>query len=388
MTSDNSRGPGYFHGLITGALAVLAAFAVVAILFDDDGRPLPDEARDVIEANYFEELSPDRLDEATVRGIISQLRDRYKDRFSHYFSPEDLETFNAATSGEFSGVGLTVSEVRRGLRVADVLPDTPAEGAGVEAGDTILAVDGEPIKGEAVDVATAKIKGEPGTEVELRLDPAAGGPERNVTLERSQVRVPAAEGELRQAGGEPVAYVRFATFSNGASEELRSEIERLDRRGARGLVLDLRGNGGGLLDEAIKAASLFVEDGPIVTTESRTRGTTVYEAGGDALDERPTVVLVNRDTASAAEILAAAIQANELGTLVGEPSFGKGTFQEVITLDAGGALDLTVGEYLAADGVSLAGEGVKPEVKAADSPGTERDEGLARGLAELASNLP
>ena len=168
---------------------------------------------------------------------------------------------------------------------------------------------------------------------------------------------------VRQIDGDEVAYVRFFGFSKGAHGELRSEIERLYREGAEGLVLDLRGNGGGLLDEAVLSASVFVEEGDVVTTRSRTRGEQVYDATGGALDPQPTVVLINRDTASAAEILAAAICSYELGTIVGEPSFGKGTFQEVIHLDSGGALDLTIGEYVTADGVSLAGRGIKPDVE-------------------------
>ena len=153
-------------------------------------------------------------------------------------------------------------------------------------------------------------------------------------------------------------------------------------------MLDLRGNGGGLLNEAVLSASIFVEDGEIVSTESRTQGERSYEAVGEAIDPRPTVVLVNRDTASASEILAAALQTYDLATVVGTRTFGKGTFQEVIELDAGGALDLTIGQYLTADGSSILGEGVKPQVRAADDPRTEGDdEGLDRALQVLARQL-
>ena len=199
--------------------------------------------------------------------------------------------------------------------------------------------------------------------------------------------MPAASGELRGVDGEKVAYVRYLTFSRGSSDELRSEIQRLTAQGATGLVLDLRGNGGGLLNEAIQSASLFVEEGDVVTTESRTQGRQVYDALGDALDPRPTVVLINRDTASAAEILAAAIQSYDVGTIVGEPSFGKGTFQEVIRLPAGGALDLTIGEYLTADDVSIARKGVQPDERGVDDPETNPDEGLDAALDVIAPEL-
>jgi carboxyl-terminal processing protease len=202
------------------------------------------------------------------------------------------------------------------------------------------------------------------------------------------VRVPAVDGEIRRVDGHDVAYVRFASFSEGAHGELRETIERLYRDGAEGLVLDLRANGGGLLNEAVLSTSVFVDDGTVVSTESRTQGERDYEAVGDAIDPRPTVVLVNRDTASAAEILAAALASYDLATVVGTRTFGKGTFQEVIRLDEGGALDLTIGQYLTADGTSIAGEGVKPQVRTEDDPDTPRDdEALERALKVLQQRL-
>lgn len=389
MSDDGSGRSGFTTGFLTGAIAAIAAAALAISLTDSEvgGDRLTDQAREVIEANYWREIPEERLEEASVRGMVDDIKRRTKDRFSHYFSPEELAEFNQATSGQFTGVGLTVIEVPRGLRVASVIPDSPAEAGELGVGDVIEAVDGESIAGRSSEVSTARIKGEPGTSVRLRVDPAGGRPAQNVTLERAEVRIPAADGELRRIDGRKVAYVRYVTFSRGASQELKTEIQRLTAQGATGLVLDLRGNGGGLLNEAIQSASLFVEEGDVVTTRSRTRGTQVYDALGDALDPRPTVVLINRDTASAAEILSAAIQSYELGTIVGEASYGKGTFQEVIHLPAGGALDITIGEYLTADDVSLAGKGVQPDEPGVDDPETGPDEGLQEALRILAPEL-
>ena len=282
-----------------------------------------------------------------------------------------------------------MTEVPKGLRVASVLPDTPAEEAGLQQGDLIVAVEGKSIAGVPSDVSTAEIKGPAGTEVELRIVPADGGKPDELTLERADVRVPAVDGEIRRTpDGEKVAYVRFATFSEGAHGELRDEIERLDRRGAEALVLDMRGNGGGLLNEAVLSTSVLLDEGNVVSTRSRTQGDRDYPAAGDALDPRPTVVLANRDTASAAEILTAALQQNDLAEVVGTRTYGKGTFQEIIDLPAGGALDLTVGEYLTADGTSILGEGVKPDVRVADDPESRDDEGLDRGLVVVGEQLP
>ncbi|MGH2952124.1 MAG: S41 family peptidase [Solirubrobacterales bacterium] len=377
---------GLVFGVVIGVLVAAVLGSSVDVSLFDDEDPVA-EAGDVIEASYFEPVEQDRLDQASIRGMVDDLRRRYDDRFSHYFSPEQLEVFEQSTSGSFEGVGLTVNEDERGLRVATVLPATPARRAGIEEGDLITAVDGRSIAGVPSDVSTARIKGPPGTEVELRVVPADGGGSRSVTVERATVRVPAVSGAMRRAGERRIAYVRFFTFSDGAHGELRETIERLLRRGAEGLVVDLRGNGGGLLNEAILSTSVFVEDGVIVSTRSRARGERDYDAVGDALEPRPTVVLINRDTATAAEILAAALESYELATVVGTRSFGKGTFQEVIGLEAGGALDLTVGEYLTADGISLAGAGVAPEVRAEDDPDTRRDEALREALRVLGREL-
>jgi carboxyl-terminal processing protease len=385
----NERRSGFIQGLIAGALAALAGVALAVTVTDsDEGESLSEQARDVIEENYFEEVSGSELEQGSVKGMVDELRRRFDDRFSHYFDPEQFADFNAATSGQFKGVGLTVNEVPKGLRIAEVLPGSPAEGADLAEGDVITEVNGKSIAGLPSEVSTGRIKGEVGTEVELTIEPVGGSGERAVTVERAEVRLPVTDGRIVRVDGREVAYVPYFGFSRGAHGELRSEIERLYEEGAEGLILDLRGNGGGLLQEAVLSASVFVEEGDVVTTRSRTQGEKVYDATGGALDPRPTVVLINRDTASAAEILAAAIESYDLGTIVGEPSFGKGTFQEVIQLPDGGALDLTIGEYLTADEVSLADKGIKPEVRVVDRPRTPRDEALDEALETLAPQLP
>lgn len=388
-----NRGGGFARGLAIGlAAGAVVSLAIAALLsaFDDDPSAA-DQAREVIEANYFHEVDGDSLEGSSVKGMVDELRHRFDDRFSHYFGPKALEDLNAATSGQFSGVGLTVTEVKRGLRVASVLDNTPAQRANIERGDLIVAVDGKSIAGKPAEVSSAQIKGSPGTEVEIRVVPVTGGKARDVPLRRASVRVPAVDGEIVRVGPpgdeRKVAYVRFATFSEGAHGELRETIERLYREGAEGLLLDLRGNGGGLLNEAVLSASIFVEDGVVVSTSARASGDEDFEAQGDALDPRPTVVLINRDTASAAEILSAALDDYGLATLVGTHSYGKNTVQEVLNLPAGGALDLTIGEYVTSKGESLAKDGVQPEVHAKDDPDTPADEGRDAGLAELQSLL-
>ena len=381
-------GFGLVGGLIIGVLATVLVGLLTGILLGDDDRGASAEALETIEDNYFEPVESDKLEDASIRGMVSELRGRFEDRFSHFFDAGQLEDFNAATSGRFDGVGLSVTEVPRGLRVADVFPDSPAQAAEIKRGDLIVAVDGKSIEGVPSAVSTGRIKGPEGSEVELTVLPAGGGAEREFALERADVRLPAVAGRMVTVDGRDVAHVRFAGFSEGSHGELRQAIEGLERRGAEGLVLDLRGNGGGLLNEAVLSASVFVEEGTVVSTESRTQGDRSYEAVGDAIEPLPTVVLVDRDTASAAEILAAALETYDLATVVGTRTFGKGTFQEVIPLEAGGALDLTIGQYLTAAGTSIAGEGVKPAIRAEDDLRTEQvDEALDRALRALGARL-
>jgi carboxyl-terminal processing protease len=347
------------------------------------------EALEVIEENYFHEVDADELESTSVRATLNQLKRRYKDRFSHYFDADAFDRFEAVTEGSFSGVGMSVTEVPRGLRVARVFENSPAQEGGIKQGDVITAVNGKSIAGEDADLATAQIKGRPGTKVTISVLTPGSAAAREVELTRRQLRVPAVEGKLKEANGVPVGHVQLLEFSQDAHQELRDEIERLDQMGAKGLVLDLRGNGGGLLTEAVLTASVFVEDGVIVSTDGRTTGEESFEAVGDALPERPMVVLINGDSASASEILAAAVSEAGLATVVGEPSFGKGTFQQVIPLNGGedGALDLTIGEYVTRDGTSIDGVGVQPEVRARDKIRTKPDEGLDAALSVLGSKL-
>jgi carboxyl-terminal processing protease len=384
-SSNSDYRRGYISGLAAGALAAAAIALVVVWLTGgfSAATGAAADARNAIEQNYFKAVPDSVLDNASVNGMLNEIKKRYGDRFSHYFNPHQLREFDSSTSGHFSGVGLTVTGVKRGLRVASVLPDSPAKAAGMKEGDVIIGVDGHSIAGTPDQVAVAKIKGPPGTAVTLRVD--SGHKTREIHLKRASVELPAATGKIEHAGRTKVAYVHYSTFSQGAHGELSSTLERLYRQGAKGLVLDLRGNGGGLLDEAVLSASLFLKKGErVVSTSGRTQGHRTYDALGKPLQRVPTVVLIDHNTASAAEILASALADHHVATIVGTRSFGKGTFQEVIRLASGGALDLTVGEYLTADGVSLAGKGIAPDVKARDNPKTKRDEALHKALAVLA----
>jgi carboxyl-terminal processing protease len=351
-------------------------------VFVDETASLQAEASDLIEDNFYRRVRDRRLRDGSLRGMVRSL----ENRFSHYFTPEENKLFRESASGQFSGVGMTVVERPRGLLVAGVFKGSPAKRAGIRPGDVITAVNGRSIAGKSSEVSTARIKGKPGTYVRLEIR-RPNGRKREVRVRRARIRVPAVDGALRRAGGRKVGVVQLSTFSSGAHGELVMELRRLARRGARGFVLDLRANGGGLLDEAVLVASAFVPDGTIVTTDGRARPRKVFKATGDVATRNPVVVLVDRGTASASEIVTGALKERLHSPVVGLRTFGKGVFGQIFDLSNGGALDLVVGNYYTPSGRNLNGRGIRPDVRARDDLGTPGDEALARALATLGARV-
>jgi carboxyl-terminal processing protease len=359
---------------------------VLRDLFVDDSAGLTVEAGELIEDNYYRSVSQHELTNASLQGMVRGLRRRYRDRFSDYFSPQMLARFNEEIEGRFSGVGLSVLGVKEGLRVEQVFKGSPAERAGIAAGETIVSVDGHSIAGLDSNAATALIKGPEGTEVTVGVRGSQVEKVRQERLTRAQISLPVVSSGLKKVSGRKLGYARLATFSEGAHGALRQAVHRLQDEGAQDLVLDLRGNGGGLLEEAVLTASIFLPKGEtVVSTDSRSQGHAVYKTEGGNLPSLPIVVLIDRNTASAAEILTAALADDAGAKTVGTRSFGKGVFQQEIGLSNGGALKLTVGEYFTPDGTNLAGKGIHPDVAARDVPGTVPDEALERALGVLAA---
>jgi carboxyl-terminal processing protease len=355
-------------------------------VFVDESAGLTAEASESIEDNYYRSVEQRNLIDSSLQGMVRGLRRRYHDRFSDYFSPESLARFTEEIEGRFSGIGLTVRGVKDGLRVESVFKGSPADRAGIEVAETIVSVDGSSIAGLGSDAATALIKGPEGSEVTVGVRGPKSGKTRQVRLVRAQISLPVLSSKLETVDGEKLGYARLATFSEGAHGALRQAVRKLQGQGAQGLVLDLRGNGGGLLEEAVLSASIFLPKGEtVVSTDSRTQGRAVYKTEGGSLPELPIVVLIDRNTASAAEILTAALADDAGAKTVGTRSYGKGVFQQEVDLSNGGALKLTVGEYFTPDGTNLAGKGIHPDVSARDLPGTARDEALDRALGVLSA---
>ena len=354
----------------------------------DDSASLTAEAAEAIEDNYYRSVGGRELSDSSLQGMVRELRRRHHDRFSEYFSPEAQARFEESISGQFTGIGLSVTQVKPGLKVGKVFAGSPAEKAGIKAGDLIVSVDGDSIAGESSEVSTEKIKGPEGTEVTVGVRSPAGKV-RKLTITREQIALPVVTGRIEEVHGRKLGYIYMASFSQGVHALLARQVEKLEAQGAEGIVLDLRANGGGLLDEAVLSASVFLPSGEVVvSTESRTQGRRVYETVGESLPTVPMVVLIDRNTASAAEILTAALADDAGATVVGTRSFGKGVFQQEEPLANGGALKLTVGEYFTPKGANLAEtHGVHPDVRARDELGTPRDEARERALDVLAAEL-
>ncbi len=358
-------------------------------VFVGEPAALTAEAAEAIEDNYFRAVGEQELGNASLQGMVKELRLRHEDRFSEYFSPESLESFNQQIEGRFSGVGLSVIGVEKGLRVAQVFPRSPADQAGIEPGDTVVSVEGESLAGQGSTEATKKIKGPEGTEVTIGVRDGKSGKLRELTITRAEVTLPNVSQRVERVGGRKLGYVRLLSFSEGAHAQLAQAVEKVEEQGAEGILLDLRHNPGGLLEEAVRCASLFLPEGEVVVkTSSRTQGKSVHETGDGRISSLPVVVLIDGATASAAEILAAALADDGGAKVIGTKSFGKGVFQEEQPLANGGALKLTVGEYFTPKGVNLAeSRGIHPDVKVRDDSATPADEAEERGFEVLAGQV-
>jgi carboxyl-terminal processing protease len=350
-------------------------------LVDDGDAQVYEEAVDIIKRDYYRDIKRDQLLDKSLGAAVKSL----DDQFSNYFSPQDYEDFQEVTQGQFSGVGMTVEETDHGLRVMTVYDGSPADKGGLEPGDVVTAVNGRSIAGDSSEASTARIKGPAGTRV--RLTVKSGKRERDVKLERAHVDIPVVETSMERRGARKIGHVHLAGFTSGAHGEVSKAVRKLLRQGADGIVLDLRDNGGGLLNEAVLVSSIFIPEGRIVSTKGRSRPERVYEATGGAIPASvPVAVLVNRQSASASEIVTGALQDRKRATVVGTRTFGKGVFQEIEQLSNGGALDITVGEYFLPSGRNIGGggvakgDGIKPDVKAVDDPKTKPDEALDKAV--------
>jgi carboxyl-terminal processing protease len=354
--------------------------------FVQEDRALRAEIIDSVEDNFYKPVKQSKLEDASLKGIVESLDDPY----SSYLTAKEARQFDEDVSGHFEGVGMNVEQDRRGLKVLRVFDGSPAQDAHIRSGDLILAVDGRPIAGVNSEVSTNRIKGPAGTSVDLRVFTPGGQSDRTVKVKRARIEVPLTRSRLIERDGHRIGVVELMAFSDGAHTLLSRDIKRLRARGAEAIVLDLRGNPGGLLLEGVAVSSLFIDKGPIVSVRGRHRADRMHDAIGDAIlpQSVPLAVLVDGGSASASEIVTGALHDRGRATVVGTHTFGKGLVQEVEHLSNGGELKLTTAHYYLPDGETIiTGKGIKPQVRAKDDPDTTRDEALPVALDTVVSKL-
>ena len=306
------------------------------------------------------------LTRGAIKGMVEVLK-KHDDPYAFFYTPDGYRSFQELTTGKFSGIGVWLKQKGDDLEIVSVLPSTPAQEAGLRHGDVITAIDGAEVVDMSSDDAVARIKGPEGTEVSLGVERA--GAQLSFTLTRAEIELP---NLISKTIDGDLGYIRLFGFARGAGDQVHAEVEDLLADGVRGVVLDLRDNGGGLFQEAVDVASTFIEDGEIVTYRQRQNDDIVYEAEGDAFEDLPLVVLVNEGTASASEIVAGALQDRERAMIIGTTTYGKGSVQEVVPLTDSSALKLTIAAYFTPNGNDINGEGIDPDVEVDDTAAVQR----------------
>jgi carboxyl-terminal processing protease len=325
------------------------------------------QAWDIVHDRFIdrEALDAMELEYGAIRGMIQALGD---EGHTTFLTPEELARKRNDISGKFSGIGAYVG-VKDGLpMIVAPFEGSPAEVAGVRAGDMIIEVDGEDVTAWSIDEVVGVIRGEEGTEVVLTLLRPDEGESLEIPVTRGEITVPAATWAMvpgTESEGTPVAMIRLSQFSANAREQLVAAIREAKAAGATALVVDIRNNPGGLMEQAIQVTSQFLTDGNVMQQEDAQGKRKAYpvRSGGQATDI-PMVVLINEGSASSSEIFAGAIQDHERGLLVGETTFGTGTILEPFVLDDGSGLMLGTSQWLTADGRLIRKQGITPDVKA------------------------
>jgi len=332
----------------------------------------------IIKSSYVKAgLSDEKLIYGAINGMVKTLNDP----FTNFLTPEEFGKLNNETSGQFGGIGIIVTLKNDLVTVISPIFDSPAERAGIIAGDIITAVNDKPIKKGELKKALTLLKGELGTTVEVEILHPQIGKKDTMMLTREVIK----DTSLIYAGITPekYGYVRIRNFSSSTPDDLEQELSRLEKSGIKGFILDLRSNPGGLLTAGIKTANLFLESGTILTTRSRDGDQNVYLADSQkAHTSYPMVILINSGSASAAEIVSAALHDNKRAILVGEKSFGKGCVQTVRKLEDGSALSLTTAWYYTPSGVCIHNKGIMPDIKAINPIITDKEK-----LKELISKI-
>jgi carboxyl-terminal processing protease len=355
-------------------------------LLESNRRNVTQQALNILATRFYRPVDRSSLVDQGLSAMVAGLDDPY----SHYLDPGAYRERNAPSTREIGGIGITTTPEATGLRVVGVVDGSPAAGAGLIPGDLIIKVGSTSLADRPEQAGPDLIRGPPGTRVELTF--LRGDKQHVVSIERANIVVPVASWKMLAYQKLRIGYLRLTGFPEDAGDKLRAEVRAALDEHAQALILDLRGNGGGLIGEAVNVTSAFLAHGKVLSAVERGRPRRTYMAEGDAIAPRiPLVVLVDHGTASSAEIVTAALQDDGRAKVVGTRTYGKGTFQQTLPLRNGGALDITIGRFYTPDGRNLGsggqGDGITPNVDAENNPRTADDEALAAAERTVAAQV-
>jgi len=332
-----------------------------------------------LQHDYYRPVDVAKLGQSGITGLLASLHDPY----TVYFTPQQARAFDQGLSGSYTGIGTAVELKDGRLTVTQVFTGSPAAAAGIRPGDVIVSIDGRATTGESVDTAVARIVGSAGSSVQLAVRDTSGRT-TTLTITRGKITRPLTSSRLITFRGKKIGYVSLSAFAQGAGQQVGRAVAGLRQRGAQALVFDLRNDGGGLVDEAVKVAGDFLPAGSVVAT---TRGlhvpTVVLKTSGAHPTGLPLVVLVNGDTASASEIVTGALQDHRRATVIGTRTFGKGVVQTVLPLGGGAGLKITIAAYVTPLGRNIEHKGIEPTI-VVPQPSGGADRALQRALRFLA----
>ncbi len=372
--------------LVLGATAVtLSTIAVTSLgihsrgqaLFKASPKELVDEVWQIVQRQYvdgtFNQVDWQAVRKEYLSKSYSNPQDAYKsiremlkkleDPYTRFMDPEEFKNMQVDTSGELTGIGITISQDEKTKQLVVIAPieDTPAFKAGVLAKDVILKIDGKDTKGMDTNQAVSLIRGEAGTQVSLTIQ--RDGKTKQFDIKRARIEIHPVKFSEKKTPAGNLGYIRLNQFSANAGKEMQTAIKNLESKKVAGYILDLRGNPGGLLFSSVDIARMWIDKGKIVSTVERQGEAEKEEANGRALTNKPLVVLVDKGSASASEILSGALQDNKRATLVGTQTFGKGLVQSVRPLEDGSGLAVTIAHYYTPNGTDINHKGISPDVK-------------------------
>jgi len=336
-----------------------------------------------VRAEYVEEVSDQKLIESAINGMLTSL-----DPHSGYLDAEKYRDMQVQTRGEFGGLGIEVTMENGLVKVVSPIDDTPAAKAGIATGDLITHIDGDPVMGMSLSEAVEKMRGPVDSKIDLRLLRKGKEEPFDVSLSRAVIKI----SPVRARAEGNVAYIRLTTFNEQTNSEMRQQVEALRSKigdKLTGLVLDLRNDPGGLLDQAVAVADAFIDRGEIVSTRGR-RPDSIQRFNarpGDILDNLPMVVLINGGSASASEIVAGALQDQHRAIVMGTQSFGKGSVQTIMPLSGNGAIRLTTARYYTPAGTSIQAKGITPDIEVHQANVEQVDDAPDRREADLRGSL-